>query len=225
MPHLRVCLFQAQRAEVWLHFLLGCLFAEPHALGFDPTVTRIPRSGCTTQYDITVLTAGGEERVFRTITALGGTGERHLTGRGTRVWKAVEIRDGTEIGEPVALKDCWVDDHRPREGAIYANVRKSASTDQEKRDLDNVLLSVLAEGDVYVNCALDYVPILDDGQPPMPLGPKHLGDVPPPKAKARIHYRVVFGEIGESLWQVESLSTVFRMIRDVFRGELDVLDR
>ena len=47
-----------------------------------------------------------------------------LHGHGTRVWKAVEVVDGVEKGPPVALKDCWVDSDRMREGEILDKIHK-----------------------------------------------------------------------------------------------------
>ena len=72
----------------------------------------------TTQYEISVRSTAGDVAVYRTIQSLDESGNSHLLGRGTRVWKAVRVQDGRDIGSPVALKDAWVEGSRQREGSI-----------------------------------------------------------------------------------------------------------
>ena len=92
------------------------MFAEPHALGFDPTMTLVCGPDGQRDYDITIRSQHGEDVVYRTSGVLFDAGSDHLVGRGTRVWKAARIDPSScEVGlETVVLKDSWVDTPRER---------------------------------------------------------------------------------------------------------------
>lgn len=112
------------------------------------------------RYNILVRSETGEEQLYRTLELLHKQDAEYLVGRGTRVWKAVKIENGEEVGEPVVLKDAWVDHYREREDSISARVRKSA-IDGVHRDLfDAGLLTILSHGDVFVAGLQDRTPLL-----------------------------------------------------------------
>ena len=70
-------------------FFLSLLYAEPHELGWDPTIKRIsPRDvkGPAVQYDIKV-----GDVWYRTQRLLSNAGAEVLRGRGTRVWEARKL--------------------------------------------------------------------------------------------------------------------------------------
>ena len=67
------------------------------------------------RYEVTVRAPTGEETCYRTIKLLSAAATAHLLGKGTRVWKAVRLVDGEPTGDPVVLKDSWVDEDRRRE--------------------------------------------------------------------------------------------------------------
>ncbi|KAF7790466.1 hypothetical protein EIP86_001421 [Pleurotus ostreatoroseus] len=98
-----------------LSFVVRVSFARPDQLGWDPTMERV-EIGDQAQYQITVHSSDGDTLNYRTLGVLSDSGASRLLSRGTRVWKAVRIVNGEETGEPVALKDVWVDSDREREG-------------------------------------------------------------------------------------------------------------
>ena len=114
-------------------FFLTCMYASQHSdLGYDPTMTPAPPSNGFPQYDITVHTEDGKDHVYRTIHKVGGRGECILLGSGTWIWEAVRLIDGKQVGEPVLLKDTWVNYHRPREGTTYADLWAAATTAEQR---------------------------------------------------------------------------------------------
>lgn len=86
-----------------IHLCLVLLYAEPHELGWDPTM--VP-SDDGRQLDITVFSAHAPPTVYRTLESLSGAATQSLAGRGMRVWRALRLADGRACGEPVTLKDC-----------------------------------------------------------------------------------------------------------------------
>lgn len=109
----------------------------------------------TRQYDIKVRGESGEEQTYRTMELLADHNSEKVTSKGTRVWKVLKVENGTTIGEPVVLKDCWVNVLRAREGAINASIRASATNDGQTKGLERALLSVLIHGDVFIGGAPD----------------------------------------------------------------------
>lgn len=114
-----------QNWRTLFHFILSIVYAEPQDVGFDPTMTLLKQEDGTARYDILVRSETGEEQLYRTLELLHNQGAEYLVGRGTRVWKAVKIENGEEVGEPVVLKDAWVDHHRKREGTINSSTQES----------------------------------------------------------------------------------------------------
>ena len=176
----------------------------------------VPRADGRLQYDITVRSAGGDEEVYRTHGLLG-SGGGDIISRGTLVWKAVRLDHGVEVGEPVALKDVWVDDWRPREGSIHAKIIEEAQGDPDKERLKSMMLTVLIHGDVAVEGAPDRTRVLpgeeiDVGQDPMahspPLYHRHM----------RVHYRIVFKEVCKTLAFETSANVILKALADMCYG-------
>ncbi|XP_006455071.1 hypothetical protein AGABI2DRAFT_209340 [Agaricus bisporus var. bisporus H97] len=100
----------------FIHVFLSLLYATREEIGYDPTIHRVLHDD-ETQYVYEVVSEG-ETRYFRTIKSLFTSQSLGITGRKTRVWKAVEVEgyDGNkhrkekEGGREVALKDCWLDE-------------------------------------------------------------------------------------------------------------------
>ena len=197
---------------------MACAYAEHHALGFDPTITLVKSPEGRTQYDITVCSGTSEWRVFRTVDVLFDAGSHCVVGRGTRVWKVREVDSATGdmVGEPLVLKDAWVDKHREREGNINARIRESASTlsAADRAQLDKILLTVLCHGDVVVAGAPDRtIATLDARSPTAEHG------TAAPSDRDQAHYRIVFREVCIPLSEELALSTVFGALADVCEGE------
>lgn len=180
--------------------------AEEHELGFDPTITRLVLPNGHEQYDITVRSSDGEEHLYRTQAVLwDGTSGDPLTGKSTRVWRAVRIVEGAETGDPVALKDCWTDQSREREGSINARIRATVQTG-DVSVLSRILVTVLLHGDVLVDNLTDCT-----RTSPPALGAFGRHD-------SRVHYRIVYKEVGRSLRQEKSVETIFKALGDVSQG-------
>ncbi|KAF7795043.1 hypothetical protein EIP86_006187 [Pleurotus ostreatoroseus] len=143
----------------------------------------------------------------------------NVNSRGTRVWKAVKVENGTVIGDPVALKDCWVDSHREREGNINARIRSSATLEVPTRILPLSLMTVLCHGDVLVSGTKDSTRILRSHE----SGPSHSRGTNDNREHQsspahQIHYRIVFQEIGSDLDGATSLWVIFRALMDAAYG-------
>lgn len=198
------------------------MVADHHELGFDPSVCLHHDDANGRQYEITVSSAA-EQQVYRTLSLLSNTTPNAILGRGTRVWKAVRVENGTETGEPVALKDAWVDDDESREGTTYTNILASTTSSKTTETLKKYLLTVLSDGDVFVNGVLDctrtILPQSADNPPHTDTNNEYQCSVRPPSR--HIHYRIVYEEVcGQSLHYVSSLHTVFKALGDACIGEL-----
>ena len=166
------------------------------------------------QYDITVRSAGGDEEVYRTQESLFHPPITTILARDTRVWKAVRLDHGVEVGEPVVLKQAWVEDRRPREGTTMANIRARAHGDPVKEHLNSVLLTVLIHGDVAVEGMPDRTRRLPGDDRPKQPGVFRLVDPP----FQRVHYRIVFKEFCKSLAEETSLLVITKAIADTSNG-------
>ena len=185
------------------------MFAAPDALGFDPTMTSLQASDGSIQYDICVPSSSGEAQVYRTIGVLYDGGLGPLCGRGTRVWKARRLDEaGKMVGDPVALKDSWVDQHREREGAISSRIRESsASLESEDFELlSETLLTVLDHGDILVSGHLDCTR-------PIAIHNKSKAARP-----VQVHYRIVHAEVGMPLHEETSLHVIYQALTDICGG-------
>ncbi|THH07427.1 hypothetical protein EW146_g9326 [Bondarzewia mesenterica] len=91
-----------------VHFFLSMMYADEVQVGWDPAIAAHEVGG-KIYYDYTVQSAGGIETVYRTKKILSDIGADALHGRGTRVWEAVKLEGGKEVGESAALKDVWID--------------------------------------------------------------------------------------------------------------------
>ena len=182
--------------------------------------------GGTTHYDIVVRSPNGTEEVYRTQQLLAGSGHYYPMSRGTRVWKAIKLESGKEVGTPVALKDAWVDVNRAREGATSASVLEYAVSDAHQTALHDSLLTVLTHGDVFVAGVRDCTRPLPTGEetaydavPSCPESPEVRRMLSWRSARVQqVHYRVVHEQIGVPLGEFTSLKTVFGALRDACGG-------
>lgn len=193
------------------------MYADRTNLGFDPSVTLRKGEDDTTQYDIIVRTDTGDGLVYRTLELLSSPGIEYTVGRGTRVWKAVKIENGVSTGEPVALKDTWVDCFREREANINARIRNSTTLETPSRLLAQSLLTVLCHGDVFVYGKEDRTRILRDHGSTSPHETNRSRKDQTP-ATYQVHYRIVFREIGRDLDSTTSLAVIFSVLMRVAYG-------
>lgn len=176
-------------------------------------MTLLRRTDGVARYDIVVRSQAGEEQVYRTLEVLSDAGTGYLLGRGTRVWKAVKIENEEPVGEPVALKDAWVDHLREREGSIDARIKSSTVNTFQSGILAMGLLNVLLHGDVFVAGVQDCTRSL-------PVRRTTTGDDPVTEdfetcSPYQVHYRIVYKEIGTPLRSITSFPTAFKALREV----------
>ncbi|KAJ3557298.1 hypothetical protein NM688_g1546 [Phlebia brevispora] len=210
----------------WLvHFCLSIAYAEPHHLGWDPTM-RQTEDG---RYDISVYSSNGALVVYRTLELLSRSGVEALKGRGTRVWKAVRVDDGVESGTPMVLKDTWVDPDRESEGAVLEKLRNAERKPDLQRFVDRTFLSREWDGDVFLDrtCSvLDCTRVFGSravisnrqdlrsrfedasGTTAPPTQPRHASD-------CKIHYRIIFRDVCTPITKETSLVTIFRALAQI----------
>lgn len=131
-----------------VRFFLTFMYGTRADCGWDPTMEYIPHTANPLQYYITVNDSAGNTKVYKTVELESSIGAEALRGRGTRVWKAVawDPTTFTEIGKPVALKDCWVDQLRTLEGDVIRNLDKL--TDERISALERELVCLTSKRDV-----------------------------------------------------------------------------
>lgn len=210
--------------------------AEPSQMGHDPTMKLID-DGRNIQYDIAVQSdSDGTEMIYRTLSLLSDVGATALRGRGTRVWKAIKVVDGEECGEPVALKDSWVDGARPREGSILREVRGAAHSEELREFVEKLFVTVECYGDVFVDEELHLrdatrplmIPAENVSASMHPLKPAtpDLEDETVEKTRAasssrshdKVHHRIVFKEICKSMYEENSLVAIFKLLGQAVGG-------
>lgn len=228
------------------------MYAKPEELGWDPTITRQRIQGHTF-YDITVDAFEGKGTVpivFRTELILSDFAADALRGRGTRVFKArkLNLATGQVEGEPVAIKDVWVDDDRDREGWIRAKIEEGAN-EEDTSLIQQYFMTVLHHGDVLIFGQTDHTRNLvmrqadvpsevrfplrrnqDRGRPePVPSsGSTPFSHIPGltrvPHAEyyqyhAKVHYRIVYREVAQALHDVQNFAVGFQALIDGTKGK------
>ena len=204
-----------------IHFSIATAFAAQHQLGWDTTMSRVETPDGP-QYEISVFPAETEPVVYRTRGVLYDKGEfAELFGRGTRVWKAVRIINGEEVGGTVALKDVWVDCARPKQGDIHSQILQSPYL-SENKEMREYILAIEHHGDVVVNGAKDYTLLIAPSSAGRLDGDDHFaptGAIPAcPSPSRSVHYRLVFAAVGTPLTEVRSLHTIFIALADAVYG-------
>ncbi|KAJ3559366.1 hypothetical protein NM688_g392 [Phlebia brevispora] len=207
-----------------VHFCLSIAYAEPQQLGWDPTMVL---ANDRRQYDITVFSNEGEARVYRTLDLLSDSGAQVLIGRGTRVWKVVQIENGQECGSSMVLKDAWVDFDRKREGTALEELRAAEYAPYCQEDFDRAYLSREVDGDVFSDAGhtipdSTHVFGAEDVQEshrtssPSASGRSSTSFAPPfPAINRKVHYRVVFREVCRSISSETSLATILRALAQI----------
>ncbi|KAI0810838.1 hypothetical protein BC629DRAFT_1251537, partial [Irpex lacteus] len=151
--------------EKFIYFVLSQVYAKPHELGIDTTMTLVPvppklRSSETPVYDIIVHNAKAdgevEEITVRAVDLIDDVRVQYPLGRGTRVWEVQRVVDGViaEHAEGRVLKESWVDAERRSEAEIMEQIL-AAANEEEKDMLSEALLTHVAAGGVLVEGKLD----------------------------------------------------------------------
>jgi len=209
-------------------------------------MTRAP--GDPSQFIITVHSNDNKkERRFRTRKIISSFGAEPLRGRGTRVYEAIEVDERSkEVGDPVVLKDIWIDHDRMREGAILAQLYEDAD-EEDKKLVKKYFLTTICHGDVLVEPG-----VADDTRDLMrelkttPDSVFNLQEKPLIESKHKVasgsqslramsrlpvphpnltyshktHYRIVFKEKGDTVDLLKKLSDVMKVLVDIVAGAL-----
>ena len=200
------------------------------------------------QYDITVEDANGVQTRYRSIELISSS-SLETNGKATRVWRALELRDGVPCREPVVLKDLWRHGELAQEGEIISSIHESSSmTEEDRLFLGKHLPTVLHHGDVVLHSeSSPHSPYLDSTQahrtnfqswrsgqelaepaslpPGTRLGPylrttESLGSE---RRGRRIHYRIVVKEHCTPLQHEKSPTVVFKVLANVAAGRCSSL--
>lgn len=140
------------------------------------------------------------------------------------------------VGEQVMIKDIWVAEDRPREGDIYLKLKESAVTESQKVILDSALIDLEFHGDVWIEEEGEYDHTRKFGawsdvgsSVSSPLGNlkvsmtlrerleakgfRFKGRVKPAqkiRSSPMVHYRMVLAGVHKPLYELTSLSDIFR---------------
>lgn len=218
-----------------IYFVTVISLARPDQLGWDPTIiSRIKAE--KQQYDIKVCSADGIYTHYRTLESLWSDGARRAISKGTRVWKAVRIEEGVPTGNSVVVKDAWVDSTRDREGYVHSQVMQSYLLSEDSSPYQGAFTTIQAHGDVWIedeqDTTLCFYDTSDSSESVEALADEEMSGnedtsyAPHPQAaiknelRFQVHYRVVYGEVGQSLYDITSLRVILEKLADAVIGAL-----
>lgn len=220
--HLKTCSLPRshppQNITPFIHLIVSCLNAMPEQIGQDLTMWPLSDGQ---NYDIKVQSSDGSSRTYRTLELLSKPSVANLRSKGSRVWKAVLLEHGQPVGAPVALKDVWVDPTLRPEGSAFEAVSRAAGAAELRTDR---FLSVVAHGDVVLN---DTTKSIDCTRSFTPLTPSSVGartrddilDSVTGEVIPKVHYRIVFAELGHPIDQETSPAVIFHALARTAQGE------
>ena len=223
------------------HIFLSIAFATKEELGWDPTIVPFARDNGERAYRIAV-----DNEDYETDRVLSDTSADALVSQATRVWRVKHVASGeSHVLKDVWIEDDRYMEHEIRE-AILQDIEDKYGTDVREEAASH-LLTPIAHGLVRVHGELDhttttmmrgYTPSmqrrlkvrvkiataqeeLDQTRASKPL--RQLRAPFPHclhrrKVYRRIHYRIVFKEVAEDLYDVRSLSDTFLVLRDGTKG-------
>lgn len=156
-----------------MHVFLSMMYAEPHEVGWDPTIKHatddkgviLCDDSGRPRLDISVMSEDGEIFDYRTTKLISDIGANALRGRGTRVWEVKKLEKGRECGDPMVLKDSWIDEDRRQEGHTLKSLKTLREVDKnlkpEAREfvqnaLNEVFLTMICHGNVLINGKPDH---------------------------------------------------------------------
>ena len=209
------------------------LYANRTDLGFDPTMELREDD----QYDIAIRLEN-TVKTYRTLELLSDSRTVDVMGRGTRVWKVVQVEDGQEVGEPMVLKDTWSDPERCPEGQLLEKVRAAERPDDMKIYVDKLFTTMVCHGDVHLeddSRTLDCTPLFGPDNSSNPIlhreeirrGDEGYGpwDSQYTRQRQRVHYRLVLKEVCKPLADETSLSKIYRALGDATLGKYHLESR
>lgn len=145
-----------------VQFVLAFLYAPKAAMGLDESMSCIWDGQKTTvpQYLITVRSAEHPDAVkkYQTTRLISACCAEAIRGRGTRMWEVKEVKRGKMTGEPMMLKDSWIDSDRPREEVVIKKISGDAKRFENPEDKDLLQQSLpkpVIAGDVWIGDDVD----------------------------------------------------------------------
>lgn len=209
-----------------IHFLLSVMHAKPHQLGWDNTMTPLPDG---LNFDITVH-SHGQDRTYRTQKLLFDRGSRILLGKATRVWQALLVENWDVTGPLVALKDCWVERGRTREGDNLRRIRHDilAVSPEDEDFVGHLFPCPEWDGDVHIGdeATLDLTRTISerpaDSEPVADQGNSNerLRESGASPDENLVHYRLVLSPAGEKSVENEtSPSKIFQTLAHAAAGK------
>ena len=224
-----------------IRFFCSVAFAADHELGWDPSIQRMQVVDGHVQYEIALDSANGSS-VYVTTCIIAEFGAKAMIGRATRVFKGYLKGDPDKT--PVAIKDTWRSWDREREDVILKEIftdMVNVMDEAAAKDAQKHFLTILDADDVVIDGKQDDTLRLLGGQNP-PSDCKML-EIPPEeppsadkaskqttpshttvpavadfKVTHRVHIRIVFQEVCETLDSVRDLRGVMQMLLDVLKG-------
>lgn len=187
-------------------------------------------------------------KVYRTIKSISEFSADVIRGRGTRVYEVKEVDNGVPKGDTLALKDCWVDDDRELEGDILANILLDCKDEERELFLtlvvhglvevdgagmkDHIKAVMLRGLDIHQGNLRYQFKHPDETKEDIASPNKVSSGLPPSSAFVPIarmlredkehhwkyHYRIVFKEVGISMYEIRSIRDAFQALIDVTKG-------
>jgi len=188
------------------------------------------------------------KKMYRTVKGISEFSADAIRGRATRVYEVKEVVGGIPRGESFALKDCWVDDDRAVEGDILLKILSDCTDEERGFFLtlvahgivkvddagtrDNTKTVMMRGFDVYQNESKYHFKLPDEPEEAI-ISPERVSSGLPQSSAfvsmARVqqedkeypwkdHYRIVFKEVGTSMYEIRSLRDAFQALIDMTKG-------
>ncbi|KAF8589157.1 hypothetical protein K439DRAFT_1658126 [Ramaria rubella] len=196
-----------------MNLVTSLAFAGNTSLGWDPTLRRKQEGGAT-WYEIDV-NAGPDGQIQ---TIISDFGAEAMQGRGTQVYRAKAMN-----GSPVVVKDVWREHDRDREGDILKEIQRKMREDEE--------IDFEQDKKLFPSYAMAMCRFVDTacGSSKGSIGPvplvltrihTHMGTkrVDASQAHHRVHYRIVFAELGQSVDSIRNLPIIFQVLEEATKA-------
>ena len=187
-------------------------------------------------------------KIYRTVKNISEFGADAIRGRGTPAYEIKEVDNGMLKGDTLALKDCWVDNDRELEGDILANILLDCKNEERELFLTLVVHGLVEVDGAGTKDHIKAVMLrgLDVHQGNLKYQFKHPDEMEQdtaspdkvssglPRSSAFVpiarmlreenehhwkhHYRIVFKEVGISLYEIKSIRDAFQALADVTKG-------
>ncbi|KAH9476728.1 hypothetical protein JR316_0010643 [Psilocybe cubensis] len=130
-----------ENPKLFIQVFIAFSFATEEELGYDPTVTL--EADGNYMFKLPESPGSKKFRLFRTLEPLSLYRSNNITGRMARVYKVVEINEsGEEFGDPLVLKDVWLDStaetERKIQDTIFGDIEQFWNSTDEPTELKEI---------------------------------------------------------------------------------------